>query len=159
MAELLAYCAVELRTVLALGAFAGLQTSEILALKWSNINLRSKFITVTEVGNDLKRRRVPILPNLGQWLSGLTVIKGAVWAAGTRSLSTAQRNNVTFINAMRSKSKPPFRWLEDGMRQSFATYYPIAFPANGRKHLDVPSSLAMQAEKWFCVVPKKTLWE
>src|SRR5439155_15445876 len=54
---------------LAIGAFAGLRSAEILRLDWSKVNLETGYITVdASVAKTNSRRLVPITPNLKLWL-------------------------------------------------------------------------------------------
>ncbi len=68
-----------LRPYLAIGAFAGLRTSELKRLDWSEIDLDRGFITVAASKAKTRQRRlVPIAKNLKLWLTPLRKASGPV---------------------------------------------------------------------------------
>jgi integrase len=80
----------ELIPFLALGAFAGLRSKEILRLSWDAINFEAGTITVkgkfktpdgkvARVAKTGTRRIVPILPALRAWLAPRKQLTGKVW--------------------------------------------------------------------------------
>jgi site-specific recombinase XerC len=76
----------ELVPVITVGAFAGLRTSELLRLNWSEVNLARRLIEVTAVKAKSSRRRlVTIQHNLAQWLPPYAAAAGKVWPKSWRS--------------------------------------------------------------------------
>jgi hypothetical protein len=70
IASLLAKADKTLRPFLALGAFAGLRTTELQRLDWKEIDLERGFITVdANKAKTRQRRLVPISDNLKLWLT------------------------------------------------------------------------------------------
>jgi integrase len=69
----------EWRVILALPMFGGLRgASEINRLKWSDINFETRIVSVSQskvVGQDIKRRDVPIFPELAEALIDLHVAR------------------------------------------------------------------------------------
>ena len=114
--KLLKSAPTELVPILAIGAFAGLRTSELLRLEWSEINLERGFIEVTAGKTKGARRRlVKIEPNLAQWLepyAGRT--GGQIWPKGWRSYHEA---------TAKLCRDPGLEWPENGLRHSFASYH------------------------------------
>jgi len=71
-------CAEKIALFLALGAFTGMRSSEILRLDWLDLNFERRFITVApEKAKTASRRLVPILSNLMAWLGALSRPKRA----------------------------------------------------------------------------------
>ena len=101
---------------LALGAFAGLRTSEILRLEWDEIDLKSGLIEVTAGKTKSARRRlIKIEPNLARWLaSSARSTTGQVWPKQWR----AYHNEVSTLCR-----RLGLEWQENGLRHSFASYH------------------------------------
>lgn len=67
---------------LAIGAFAGLRTSEIQRLNWRQVDLEDNYIEVLPIDgtkSEERRRLVPIKPNLKAWLSRYRKDSGTVF--------------------------------------------------------------------------------
>lgn len=77
VSKLLQYAEGELNTILLLGCLAGLRVSEILNLKWSDIDFNNAKLTVTEAKSG-EPRTVNLSPQLHQHLKSLTPVKGKV---------------------------------------------------------------------------------
>jgi integrase len=82
---------------LAIGGFAGLRTSEILALDWGDVRLAERTVKVTHRKSRCAGTRLaPITENLAKWLSPLAKKSGPVWPTGqtwrerARSITAAQ---------------------------------------------------------------------
>jgi integrase len=97
---------------LALGAFAGLRSSETLRLEWDDINLDRHMITVApEKAKTATRRLVPIQPNLHQWLERYQSSSGSLF--GTRRDADGA---IRFVKSCRVE------WPNNALRHSYATY-------------------------------------
>ena len=113
--RLLKAAPLELVPVLAIGAFAGLRTAELLRLSWSEVALERGFIEITAgEAKSSRRRLVKIEPNLAEWLAPYTGRTGSVWALGWRSYHEA---------TARLCGELGLEWPENGLRHSFASYH------------------------------------
>ena len=109
----------ELVPVLAIGAFAGLRTSELLRLSWPEIALERGFIEITAgKAKSSRRRLVKIEPNLAEWLAPYAGHTGPVWALGWRSYHEATARLCGDLG---------LKWPENGLRHSFASYHLALF--------------------------------
>jgi integrase len=96
----------------ALGAFAGLRDAEIKKLDWAEIDLSRAHIEVKAAkAKSARRRIVPILPNLAEWLRPYAGRTGHVVPPGARGKLERVR-----------KAAGPARWPANGLRHSFASY-------------------------------------
>jgi integrase len=116
LADLLAAADPSLLPAIALQAFAGLRTAEVLRLEWSDVDLVRGFVTVAAHKSKTARRRlIPIAQNLAEWLRPYAQMSGPVY-------STKTRNYHADIEALRSSiglSTLP----NNGLRHSFASYH------------------------------------
>jgi integrase len=116
LARLLNVAPAELLPALAIQAFAGLRTSEVLRLAWGELDQTRGFITVSaKKAKTAKRRLIPVAPNLADWLRPYASVKGSLWAKGFRAYHVAIRNLATEIGLA--------RWPNNGLRHSFASYH------------------------------------
>jgi integrase len=90
MAKLLANAASDFLPCLAIGGFAGLRTSEIPALDWSDVRLAERTIKVTHrKARCAGTRLAPITENLAKWLSPLACSRGGTTPCVTRAAHNA----------------------------------------------------------------------
>ena len=172
MGELLASCSTDLRPCLALAAFAGLRSEEILRLDWEDIARRPGFIEIAaDKAKTASRRLVPITANLARWLA---VSKpkdgkaGRVWQHSKAWFFESQRDTVTAINAARqkrSKKSPVFAWKANALRHSFISYRLAEIQDVNRVALEAGNSPRMifqhyrelctpaEARTWFALAP------
>jgi integrase len=116
LANLLAAAGPSLLPALALQAFAGLRTAEVLRLEWSDVDLVRGIVTVAAHKSKTARRRlIPIAQNLAEWLRPYAQMSGPVY-------STKTRNYHADIEALRS-SIGLSTWPNNGLRHSFASYH------------------------------------
>jgi integrase len=116
LAGLLAAAHPSLLPALALQAFAGLRTAEVLRLEWSDVDLVGGFVTVgAHKSKTARRRLIPIAPNLAEWLRPYAQMSGPVYGTKTR-------NYHADIDALRS-SIDLAAWPNNGLRHSFASYH------------------------------------
>jgi integrase len=116
LADLLAAANSSLLPALALQAFAGLRTAEVLRLEWSEVDLVRRFVTVAAHKSKTARRRlIPIAQNLAEWLRPYAQMSGLVYPTKTR-------NYHSDIEALRS-SIGLLTWPNNGLRHSFASYH------------------------------------
>ncbi len=111
----------------AIGAFAGLRTSEIQRLEWKEIDLDGGFIEITGAKSKTAARRlVAIQPNLKEWLDSYRKQKGKICPERFRTLADATR-----IAAKMTV------WPHNGLRHSFASYHLAHFKDAARLCLEL----------------------
>jgi integrase len=106
----------ELVPMIVIGAFAGLRTSEILKLDWSEVNLATKQIRVrAEKAKSSKNRWVDMEANLVEWLQPFAGKTGHMWD-GSES---------KFHHSLRPiwQAAGLVKWPRNGGRHSFASYH------------------------------------
>ena len=111
----------KLTPFLAVGLFSGVRTAELCRLNWEDIdwvggNIRlDRNITKTN-----QSRLVPLLPNLAEWLTPYKNKKGNIMA----SMGTKEPTRFVSPWLIRTDNpKLPQKWIDNGMRHSFASYY------------------------------------
>jgi integrase len=100
------------RLFLAIGAFTGMRSSEVLRLDWKDVNFERSFITVSaEKAKTATRRLVPIQPNLMRWLAPYRNHGRAMF----KTLRDARRA-IAFAKSCHVE------WPNNALRHSYATY-------------------------------------
>lgn len=111
-ATLLGACGDDVLPFVAIGLFAGLRTSELAKLDWSEVDFESGHIEVTAAKSKTARRRlVPISENLAAWIRPLAQLSGPVAPAGQRKRLAAVRT--------RARLK---EWPHNALRHSYGSY-------------------------------------
>jgi integrase len=140
---------------LAIGAFAGLRTSEIERLDWKSVNFERGYIEVrAETCKTRARRLVPISENLKAWLRPFAMSSGPVIlhrAIAHAALVIAENAGV--------------KWKKNALRHSFVSYR-LALTNDGAKTaLEAGHNQSIlfrhyreivephAAEKWFGIMP------
>jgi integrase len=123
LAELFSVAPAPLVPWLAIGAFCGLRTAEILRLEWQDVNLGRRSLTVdAKNAKTGSRRIVPLCDAAIEWLRPCAKTQGPV-APFIRDnwLSEALTG---LVNKARKKqnNKSKFAWVRNGLRHSFASY-------------------------------------
>lgn len=111
----------------ALGAFAGLRSSEIGAMDWEHIHVKQGTIDLTHIAKGARRRFVEIRPFLRSILQPIALIAGPVIPDGFDSSEVFQK----------FKKDLGFDWVDNGLRHSFATYHLAAFQDPGKTSLQM----------------------
>jgi len=147
----------DVQLYLALGAFTGMRTSEILRLDWSQVNFERAHITVApEKAKTATRRLVPIQPNLVQWLAPYRKHTGHIFDkyVNEHAISLASSHGIA--------------WPHNCLRHSYASYRLAAVPDAARVALEMGNSpqklmtnyreLADEhdAKAWFAISPKRS---
>ena len=170
MAEILSHCSLEMRPCMALAAFAGLRSEEILRLDWSDIERRPGFIEIAAAkAKTASRRLIPIAPNLTQWLAISDKGNGRVWPHSKPWFFESQRDTVDAINAARekkSKKAAKFAWKANALRHSFISYRLAEIQDVNRVALEAGNSPRMifqhyrelctpdESKTWFALLPE-----
>jgi integrase len=106
----------DLLPTVALGAFAGLRTAEVLRLEWQDIDLKRNFINVSATkSKTAKRRLIPIASNLADWLHPYAHKSGRIYPFSHRWYHFK-------IDELR-KAAELAEWPNNGLRHSFASYH------------------------------------
>ena len=100
---------------MAIGAFAGLRTAELLRMKWSNVKLDQGIIEVTaDMAKTRQRRIIPISGNLKAWLESFAEQEGPI--VGTMNESGVH-------DALHEAAdKAGVKWKSNALRHSYASY-------------------------------------
>jgi len=166
MRKLLSVADRDFLPTLAIGAFAGLRTSEILALDWRDVRLKDRVIKVVHrKARCAGTRLAPIPENLSAWLTPLAKKTGPVWPRGVewkerdRTMTAAQ--NAT------AEAAGLLPWRHNGLRHAFCSYRVAATQDVPRTALEAGNSvgtifahyraLATEAEgkAWFAIMPSR----
>jgi integrase len=155
LASILRRAPERVRLFIALGAFTGMRSSEILRLDWKDVNFERAFITVSpEKAKTATRRLVPIQPNLVRWL--------APYRKHSRAVFKTPRDAARAIAFAKSCQ---IDWPNNALRHSYATYRLAATADAARVALEMGNSpqklmtnyreLADEKEgqEWFGISP------
>jgi integrase len=113
---------------LAIQLFAGMRTAEVERLRWEDINLDERFVTVKAgTAKTASRRVVPIVDALAAWLSKRARKRGLVWPGGKTTICDAQQatSKATAITADPEKGiaeRKAVKWKHNAARHSFISY-------------------------------------
>ena len=145
----------EAKLYLALGAFTGVRSAELIRLEWQDVNFARGHIEVGKSkAKTATRRLVPIQPNLMQWLAAYRDSSGPIFAsehAADRAIAQARDAGV--------------EWPNNVLRHSYATYRLAQCHDAPQVALEMGSSPAMlfrnyreladeqDAAAWFSIVP------
>jgi integrase len=106
----------DLLPCIAIGAFAGVRTAELLRLEWKDIDQKRGLIHVAAAkSKTAKRRLIPIAPNLAEWLHPYARRSGRIYPFSHRWYHFN-------IDELR-KAVELSEWPNNGLRHSFASYH------------------------------------
>jgi len=167
LANLFTHASSDLRPCLALAAFAGLRSEEILRLEWSDVDRRPGFIEVAaDKAKTATRRLVPITENLAAWLANASRDGAHVWNKSKAWFFESLRDAVGAINENRRPKAALFEWKQNALRHSFITYRLADTQDINRVALEAGNSPQMifrhyrelatpeQAKSWFAIAPE-----
>jgi integrase len=154
LAKLLDEADAEAALYLALGAFTGIRSAELIRLEWSDINFERRHIIVAkEKAKTAAHRLVPVQSNLMEWLMPYRGRTGRVFVsehAADRTIAFAKRH---------------VDWPNNALRHSYATYRLAAIKDAAAVALEMGNSPAKlftnyreladerEAKEWFSIVP------
>jgi integrase len=157
LANLLRHGNEEARLYLALGAFTGLRTAELLRLDWEDINFaRGHIIVGKEKSKTATRRLVPIQANLQQWLAPYKGQTGQIFAGDQHT-----------PDRIIGFAKKHVKWPSNALRHSFASYRLAQTHDAARVALEMGNSPTMlftnyreladehDAAAWFSISPRR----
>jgi integrase len=148
----------EISPCLALGAFAGLRSEEILRLDWKDVTKRPGFVEVAaDKAKTATRRLVPITDNLAFWLALSPSHEGRLWK-DTKAMFFKRRLQVA--------GKAKVTWKQNVLRHSFISYRLAELQNINQVALEAGNSPKMihrhyrelatpeQAKGWFAIMPE-----
>lgn len=154
--KLLAAAPPDFVPVLALQAFAGLRTAEVLKLSWQDIRLADRLIVVAATtAKTASRRIIPLSENLAAWLAPC-VGTGRVWTGRPGAVFSRQKTAARLAGV---------RWKGNALRHSFGSYRAAMLADAGRVAAEMGNSAGIvhrhyrqlvtpaEAEKWFAIMP------
>ena len=149
----------DFQPIIAIQAFAGLRSAEVMRLHWQDVKLGRNHIEIT-AGNakTASRRIVPILPNLAAWLKPHAKKTGLLF----------KPSNLTAFNKMQNETSTAagIGWKANGLRHSFISYRVADIQDVAQVALEAGNSPAMifghyrelvtadDAKKWFAIKPE-----
>jgi integrase len=158
LAAILGSASPEVAPCIALAAFAGLRSAEILRLDWDDIERRPGFIEVAaHKAKTATRRIVPISDNLAKWLAIAPRVDVRVWP----------HSKDRFFKAMiRAARNAGIVWKQNALRHSFISYRLAETQNINSVALEAGNSPQMifrhyrelatpgQARTWFVIAPE-----
>lgn len=161
MKGLLSHADQRILPALCISAFAGLRSSEVMKLDWSEVDLKGKFITVTAKKAKTKARRlVPIARNLAAWLAPYGKSAGLV-------LDMPEKEYLPLRG--QAAATAGFEWRRNALRHSFCSYRLALTQDAAKVALEAGNSPQMlfqhyrqlvtptASKRWFAILPEKAV--
>jgi integrase len=152
----------------AIGAFAGLRSAEIVRLEWQEVRFDQDVIELKAAkAKTASRRLAPILPAFRAWLSPIRKESGKVLAEVHDEFALATQFKKAVDAITDQDGKPLVKIVHNGLRHSFITYRMAVLKNAAQVALEAGNSprmifehyreLATKAEgnAWFAVRPDK----
>jgi integrase len=159
---LLAHAPQKLLAFIAIGAFAGLRSQEIMRLTWDDIRFEDGFIEVTAAkAKTASRRLVPLHPVLASWLLPLRKKDGPVPGYTRNDMLSEARIKFCKTGIVVNGETKEFTWKPNALRHSYASYRLAEIKDAARVALEMGNSPSMlfknyrelvtpkQADAWF----------
>ena len=163
LARLLAAAPDSFKPVLAIQAFAGLRSAEVMRLDWQNVKLERGHIEITASNaKTASRRIVPILPNLAAWLKNAAKKSGKIFPSSRAYFHELQRDISKRTKTVKLDALP---WKHNALRHSFISYRVADVQNVAQVALEAGNSPAMifghyrelvtadDAKAWFAIAP------
>jgi integrase len=144
-------------TCIALQAFAGVRSEELLRLTWADLERRKGFVEISAgKAKTQARRLIPILPSLAQWLSIAPRFGERVWP---------HSKPYFFEEVQKAADKAGVSWKANGLRHSFISCRLATTQDVAKVALEAGNSPAIifrhyrelttgaEAAEWFGIVP------
>jgi integrase len=166
LARLLDAAPDSIRPAMAIQAFTGIRTAELMRLDWQAVKLARGHIEITAANaKTASRRIVPILPNLAAWLKDTAKKTGRIFPSGADYYHELMRE--TAANT-KTDTLPAVELKHNALRHSFISYRVASIQNVAQVALEAGNSPAMifghyrelvtadDAKKWFSIQPKVT---
>ena len=154
--DLLGSAGDEARLYLALGAFTGIRTAELIRLHWFHVDFEEGLIRLDRSVTKTKHKRIiPLLPNLALWLASYRGRKDRIFSsenATGRTIAFAKQQGI--------------EWPSNCLRHSFGSYRTAVVKSHPQVALEMGNSVGMvkkhydrvvaekDAKAWFAVAPR-----
>jgi integrase len=148
---------------LAIGGLAGLRSSEIERLDWTEVRLDERFIEIKKgKTKTASRRLVPVVESLAEWLAPLAKHHGPVWPHAHDSFYDAQQATAA---STATEGRGAVVWKQNALRHSFISYRLAAVQDVNQVALESGNSPGMihkhykqlvsgaEGGKWFAIRP------
>ena len=170
MRELLEASDGQARLGLALGAFTGIRSAELLRLQWENFNWEEGVIDLgVDQTKTASRRLAPIHEALKRWIEPYVKDSGPVFSYSlsvclAEAFATAAKK-ATKVRQKSDPDAPPLRWKINGLRHSYASYRVAETEDVARVSLEMGNSpqkifsnyrkvvTKARAMEWFSILP------
>lgn len=152
----------------AIGAFAGLRTAEIVRLEWEEIRFAQNVIEIkASKAKTASRRLAPILPVLAAWLAPVRKESGKVLSGVLDEFAMATQFKRAVDAITDEKGQPLVKIVHNGLRHSFITYRMAILKNAAEVALEAGNSPRMifehyrelvtegEAQNWFGTQPNK----
>lgn len=150
----------------AIGAYAGLRSAEIVRLEWPEIRFDQDVVEIKAAkAKTASRRLVPITPALRAWLEPFRQKEGRVLHAIPDEFALAKNLRKAVGEIRSDKGKALIKIVHNGLRHSFITYRMAILKNAAEVALEAGNSPRMifehyrelatagQAEEWFALRP------
>ena len=138
-----------IQAMIAIGGLAGLNTGELMQLKWEDLRQVPGKIQIGSRLNTGEGHLVEICPALEAWLMPFSECSGLIWE---RTIADYQQE----LADLRKQAAIPDR--RKGLHHSFSTYFAARTNWKSTSGLTINSAVtAEEAENWFAVAPKPKL--
>ena len=148
---------------LAIGGLAGLRSSEIERLDWTEVRLDERFIEIKKgKTKTASRRLVPVVENLAEWLAPFAQHHGPVWPHAHDAFYDAQQATAA---STATEGRGAVVWKQNALRHSFISYRLAAVQDVNQVALESGNSPVMihkhykqlvsgaEGGKWFAIRP------
>ncbi|HEY5233668.1 MAG TPA: site-specific integrase [Verrucomicrobiae bacterium] len=163
VARLLAAASDSIRPAIAIQAFTGIRTAELMRLDWQAVKLERGHIEITAANaKTASRRIVPILPNLAAWLKPHAKT-GGIFPSGADYYHELTRETAANTE---TDTAPAVELKHNALRHSFISYRVASIQNVAQVALEAGNSPAMvfghyrelvtadDAKKWFSILPQ-----